>query len=131
MAIIRQTRGLGIVLPIERGPTGYFRQGYTIRDQMKSNLINLIMTRKGERVMLPTFGCGIYEYIFEPLTQTTLSSIRGTIEEAIAIWMPHLSVQSLEVVETKEHTVTVTLSYIIQNNANMFDSVQFQFSTGN
>jgi uncharacterized protein len=130
MPIINTNKALGLTLPLQRGPNGFFRQAYSLKEQVRSNLTNLIMTRKGERVMQPEFGCGIQEYLFEPLTDTTLSSIRGTIEESIQFWIPYVRIESLEVVrdEQTEHQVTVTLTYSIQNLLNSLDVVTFVFA---
>ena len=45
---------LGITLPIKLGKTGYFEQAFDTITQVKSNLINLLLTVKGERVFQPT-----------------------------------------------------------------------------
>jgi len=52
-----EATGVGISLPFD-GPTG-INTTYTTRDQIKSNLINFILTGDRERVMNPSFGAGI------------------------------------------------------------------------
>ena len=44
---------IGITLPIQRGNGGFFAQSYQTSEQVKSNIKNLILTRKGERIMQP------------------------------------------------------------------------------
>ena len=56
-------QGIGITLPIQIGNMGYFQQSFDTLVQVKSNFINLILTRKGERVHQPEFGCGIHDYL--------------------------------------------------------------------
>ena len=46
----------GITLPVQRGNTGYFSQAFNSFEQAKSNLKNLLLTRKGERIFQPNFG---------------------------------------------------------------------------
>ena len=41
----------------------------TGKDLVIEDLMNHIMTRKGERVMMPTYGSIIHDLIFEPLTE--------------------------------------------------------------
>lgn len=36
-------------------------------DLVKQDLLNQFNTKKNERVMRPTWGCGIWDYLFEPL----------------------------------------------------------------
>ena len=55
----------GITLPVKNGGTGFFEQAFTSREQAKSNLINLLLTERGERVMQPDFGTGLKSLLFE------------------------------------------------------------------
>jgi hypothetical protein len=56
-------QAIGITLPLQLGNTGYFEQSFDTLTQVKSNFINLILTRKGERVHQPEFGCCIHNYL--------------------------------------------------------------------
>ena len=58
----------GIVLPVQRGNGGYFEQAFSSFEQAKSNLKNLLLTKRGERVFQPNFGTGLHELLFEQLT---------------------------------------------------------------
>jgi phage baseplate assembly protein W len=48
---------------------------YTDLDLIKRDLINHFYTRKGERVMMPTFGSIIWDMIFEPMTADNVTLI--------------------------------------------------------
>lgn len=48
-------------------------------DLVKRDLLNHFHTSKGERVMMPTYGCDIWNILFEPLTE---SNIERIVEEA-------------------------------------------------
>jgi hypothetical protein len=48
-----KSRAYGITLPVKVGVNGFFEQGFTSYEQAKSNLRNLLSTRRGERVMKP------------------------------------------------------------------------------
>ena len=58
---------IGITLPFRRGNNGFFAQSYRTIDQVKSNIKNLLLTSKGERLMHPNFGTGLQELLFSPL----------------------------------------------------------------
>ena len=69
----RDRVAIGITLPLQKGNGGYFAQSYQTSEQVKSNIKNLILTRKGERLMHPTFGtdlCLIGLPIFHQLIYT-------------------------------------------------------------
>jgi phage baseplate assembly protein W len=44
------------------------------QDEIRSDLIHLLLTRKGTRYFLPDFGTRLYEYVFEPFAQFNLKS---------------------------------------------------------
>jgi phage baseplate assembly protein W len=51
---------------------------------IKRDLLNHFNIKRGEKLMKPTFGCGIWEYLFEPLTEETrqrvLDEVKGVID---------------------------------------------------
>lgn len=66
-------------------------------EEIRSNLIHLILTRKGSRYYLPEFGTRIYEYIFEPLDGPTFNQIESEIREAINQFIPGLIVNQITI----------------------------------
>jgi phage baseplate assembly protein W len=52
-------------------------------DIVKQDLLNYIFTRKGERVMMPTFGSVIPDLLFEPLDEDTLTIIENEVIDII------------------------------------------------
>ena len=47
--------------------------------EIRSNLIHLLLTRKGTRYYMTDFGTRLYEYLFDPLDGPTLSQIESEI----------------------------------------------------
>ena len=66
-------------------------------EEIRSNLIHLLLTRKGTRYFLPDFGTRLYEYIFEPLDGPTFSDIESEIRDSIGKYMPNLQVTTITV----------------------------------
>ena len=117
---------IGISLPIQRGNTGYFAQTTSLFDQIKFNYRNLILTKKGERVMQPEFGCDIHKMLFENITDDMLETARFTVIEATERWMPFLEVVNIEVTNLKEkepHKVDITVTYRFRNNPNVTNTI--------
>ena len=56
----------GISYPVKLGDKGLFKSTTDV-DLIKGNVLQIIGTRRGERVMLPLFGSRILDFIFEPL----------------------------------------------------------------
>lgn len=93
----------GLTYPVQKGPTGYFEQNFSSFDQAKSNLLNLLQTQKGERIMLPDFGTGLHDLLFEPLSDEELSvAIQQTITENVNYWLPYISILDIDVEMTNE-----------------------------
>jgi len=76
-------------------------------DLVVEDLMNHLMTRKGERVMMPTFGSIIHDLVFEPLTSEIKVMIEDDIKDIVA-QEPRCEYVTMSLKET-EHTVTVHL----------------------
>lgn len=126
--IAMANRVLGLTLPLERGPTGYFSSTTDITAQLRSNLTNLLLTKKGERMLQPTFGCNIHSIIFEAQTDDGLANVRASIQEAIARWMPFISLDDLEVTRKEDlNQVFVRMSFSLVTDQNITDSIVLVF----
>jgi phage baseplate assembly protein W len=60
-------------------------QGYALYDLelIKQDLLNQFHTRKGERLMNPTFGTVIWDNLFEPMTEDLKATIVENVNEII------------------------------------------------
>jgi phage baseplate assembly protein W len=92
-----EDKSVGVSLPITIGNNGYFAVTYTTKEQVKTNLKNLILTNRGERLMQPNFGCNLRQAIFEQIGNETYDYIRNEIQNAISIWLPYIIVNDVNV----------------------------------
>jgi len=78
----------------------------------KRDLLNEFYTRKGERLMSPTFGSIVWDLLFDPMTEETTELIK---EDTLRIVTkdPRLELRDFAVTES-EHSITVTvvLNYV-------------------
>lgn len=65
--------------------------------QIRSDLVHLLLTRKGSRYYLPEFGTRIYEFIFEPNDGLTFQAIESDIRDSINQFMPNLLVNQITI----------------------------------
>jgi len=116
--------GLGILLPVERGSTGYFNQGFDALTQIRSNLTNLILTRRGERIMQPEFGCRVHEFIFDNITDELTGNVKGSIEEAVQYWLPFVIIEDMTLTKDEDkNEVYITLTYRLKTNVRITDTI--------
>jgi phage baseplate assembly protein W len=122
------TQALGLLLPVRDGKNGYFDQGFDIMTQMKSNLMNLLLTRRGERVMQPTFGSDIYSYIFEQMTDNTVANIKGSITSSVKTWMPFINLIDINVAQnTETQQIFIKITFSVSVSPTITDSITLQF----
>ena len=64
--------------------------------QIKSDLINFILTNKGERIENPEFGCDVWRVIFEQIDSEIIeNTIETYIMDAVSIWLPYLKINEI------------------------------------
>jgi len=81
---------------------------------IRSDLINHLNTRQGERLMNPDFGCLVWDYIFDPFTDDVRFAVVENLQEIVAA-DPRIVLQSLEVTEW-EHGLQVELNVMYVTN---------------
>jgi phage baseplate assembly protein W len=86
---------LGIDLPMVGAVGAVFKSNYFSLDQAVANAKNLLLTEPGERVMLPTFGCGLKKALFEQLTTETLINLEARIRNTFQTFLPYIFIQNL------------------------------------
>lgn len=90
---------IGITLPIQITNTA-FAQSFTTREQVSSNIKNLLLTKKGERILQPEFGSGLQELLFDFNNDELPTKIEDTITEALEQWLPYVTIESIDVEQT-------------------------------
>lgn len=86
----------GAPYPIVRHPRGFLRTQEGI-NQVKSDLLCLLLTEPGERVMLPEFGTPLKQFFFEPNDISLVENVKETISNSIRNWEPRIAVTDIDV----------------------------------
>lgn len=108
---------------------GFFNMSRTTEEQSVTNYINLLLTRKGERYMLPSFGVGLQYYLFEQNTEAIRTEIEFEIERQAAYWLPYIKNHRIEVRGRptngvsvngdEENAIQIIITFSVENsNAN-------------
>jgi len=104
---------VGVTFPFD-GPA-VFNQSFTTKEQVKSNLINLLLTSPGERLMNPTFGVGIRDLLFEQVIDK--EQVKNRITDGAQLYIPEIDIEDVFIKrENNEttpeiHTVRISIYY--------------------
>ena len=110
---LQKNIAIGVSLPFN-GP-GVFNSTYTTKDQTKSNLVNLLLTDIGERVMNPGFGTVLRKFLFEGITDNNIETLKVNLSNSIAIYIPEITVVDIIVNSNIDYnSVDVTVNYILK-----------------
>lgn len=89
-------RFLGVQYPIEQTPKGLMAQKTGV-DQIKADMLQLLLTNPGERIMLPTYGTPLHKLFFEPNDPVLALKAKKMIAESIAAWEPRVEITNIQV----------------------------------
>ena len=107
---------VGISLPFN-GPTG-FNSTYTTTEQIKSNLINYLLTRKGERLFRPTFGANLRNFIFEQISNNNINDLQDILTSKIESNFSKIKIKQLVITsDTDNNIINIFFSYNIINTS--------------
>jgi phage baseplate assembly protein W len=135
----------GMPYPIVKHPLGLLRTQTGI-NQIKSDLLVLLLTEPGERVMLPSFGTPLKKFMFEPNDPSLIESVRETIINSIRNWEPRIRVTDIQVTNSRdeielsgspyesgedtEHVLLVRISFTDFNNIQEVQELKLEVPLG-
>lgn len=83
--------GVGWKFPVQVDRTTGRIKTSAYEEDIREAIRIIIMTRKGERMMEPGFGCGVWDYVFDTMNLSSLSRMEQEIREALIRWEPRIS----------------------------------------
>ena len=92
-------------LPLTIDPRDGFLLTKNLQEVVAQNLKMLILTSPGERVMVPTFGVGLYNYLFELNTQITRIEINERIVSQVKRYMPFVEIVQIDFGDTESSEI--------------------------
>ena len=134
----------GINFPFNDSKDGrYLSVSTTPKDELRTDLIHLLLTRKGTRYFLPDFGTRLYQFIFDQNDNVTFGLIESEIREVVKKYIPNLELTTINIMSaeddpdqertfnedederlfrvsdqsSKAHTAVVKIEYTVNNGA--------------
>lgn len=111
---LKPSVSLGVKLPFSA--PNVFTPVYTSKEQTKYNLINFVLTDKGERQFNVNFGAGLRSRLFEPINSTTSDEIKLSLTSEIETYFNNLEVNDISITSDPNRSyIDITISYRILN----------------
>lgn len=134
---------LGAPFPIVKDALGLLKT-VTGTTAVKGDLLQLLLTNPGERVMLPTFGTPLRTLVFEQNTEVLAARARELIIAAIRDWEPRVTILQLDVENSgtnaslspdddktqSEHILTIKIRFTVPENVQAVDDLVVQLPLG-
>jgi uncharacterized protein len=89
--------GRGWAFPVQVDPDEQGLLYVNGPEKVRESIWIILDTEPGERIMRPSFGCGLRRYLGEPNTVAVRALIRNDVEQALTAWEPRISVSSVDV----------------------------------
>jgi uncharacterized protein len=93
---------------------GAYRLIKNYKELIKQNLKNLVLTAPGERMMIPDFGVGLRNYLFENDTQQVRVTIRTRIFQQVKKYMPFVEIIDVNIFPSYDEQIKYDNSINIQ-----------------
>ena len=86
------------------------------KDKIRSQIMHVIFTPKGQRLRRPEFGTDLIRYIFEPNDTESWSAVKTEIIEAVSRWVPGCILNDIRVVQSDDNgrEIYVRLDYSVK-----------------
>lgn len=135
----------GFSFPLNRNdPRGFFFRAINC-EVIKADLIQLILTEPGERLMMPSYGTGLRSLIFDPVDPVTLDQANVIISESIKKWEPRIVVKKISVRYGESdrnllkqipnnsdnidlNSIIISIDYALKNNLQGIESLVFKLN---
>jgi uncharacterized protein len=112
--------GVGMSFPVMRvsapGAGGTHFELAEYEESVRQSILIILQTSKGERVMRPTFGCGLQDLIFAVKGSAVLGLAEHEVGEALRTWEPRIDVLSVRAAHAgeDEEGIVVDIDYRVR-----------------
>ena len=115
---------IGVAFPLD--DVNLFSGTQTVKEQVKTNLLNVLLTDKGERINQPNFGVGLKHLLFEQGINE--EELNERIEQQIKTYIPEISILETKVQSVEdENLLYISITYMF-NLDGTNDSIQLNFN---
>jgi phage baseplate assembly protein W len=107
--------GIGWKFPLQVTPGGRIAQS-RYEQRIEESVFLILSTARGERTMLPEFGCGIHDLTFSPNTPNARSAVVEAVRTALVRFEPRIDVLDVDTEPQGENLLLIRINYRIRAN---------------
>lgn len=115
--------GIGVGYPVSVDETGAFTSA-AYEESVRQSVWIILGTAKGERVMRPEFGCGIYDLVFDINSAATAGRVAQAVRDALLVFEPRIDVVEVNVEpDNGGEAMLISIDYQVRATNNLFNVV--------
>lgn len=113
----RQFLGVGLRFPLQVTPRGALACS-RYEQKIEEAMFLILSTARGERSMLPNFGCGIHELVFAPNSAVSIALVVDQVRRALVTYEPRIDVLTVRADTTPEqpNVLLIRIDYRVRSN---------------
>ena len=117
--------GTGWAFPVEVDEADGRIAQARLENSIEQSIRLIIGTAKGDRLMRPTFGCGVHDLVFAPNDTTTAAQVSFEVREALIDWEPRIQILNVQVGPdpVEDNKLLIELEYRVRTTNNTFNLV--------
>ena len=119
--------GVGWKFPLQVTPGGKIAQA-KYEPRIEESIYLILSTARGERIMLPEFGCGIHDLVFAPNNAGTIAMVVQTVRQALVAYEPRIDVLDItaDTAPEQPNLLLIRINYQIRAN-NVLGNLVYPF----
>jgi phage baseplate assembly protein W len=115
--------GVGLGFPLQFDGSGAIATAQ-YEESVRQSIWIILGTSKGERVMRPDFGCGIYDLVFGLNSASTSGKVAHAVRESLLLQEPRIDVRDVRIEpQDNGQTLLIRIEYAVRATNNVFNLV--------
>jgi phage baseplate assembly protein W len=108
----------GLRFPFKHEGSEYLALTRSPEEEIRSNLIFLITTKKGSRYFMPDFGTNLHQYLFDQLDTITILKIENEIKDSVFKYLPNIKIDKIDITYNDNGDgIKLNIDYTVQNKS--------------
>lgn len=114
----KQFYGIKFPLSEESDRLTFFDLNENKLDSIRSMLLHIILTPKGQRLRQPNFGTDLIKYVFEQNDGTTWNGIKDEIRQQVSLYLPNVVFNDINIQHNLEesNSIYIEVDYSVTHN---------------